>query len=646
MLNPAQQAAAESTAPRVLFDAGPGTGKTETVAARVAHLIQSGRRTGAEIAAVTYTRSMAADLVERIAARLPERRPCPACDGTGKVRVVYGCGACGSTGQFLVHQPECGTLHSLAARWVREALAGDLAGGPEIRALGWVDTARFGIAMPEDVADLIDAAYHDARKKTRKRDLKAGLLLRGADLAGWPKHTAGRQALALRGLATYDDLLQMLLVMVQAEARRGVPHLRDRHPCIVLDEAPDFTDLHWQILDAWNAPEVSAAGDDAQRIYGFLARREGTAPVNGFGARVASGWGEVHRLETNYRSAPEIVVAGQGIRDALVADDACTAITLQPARPEPGEATFIAADEPWQERAADEVCRLLFARAPGDVAVLARSWDEVGEVAVVLRERGVPVAAPARSRDRWSTLAGRAVVALVRYADRGHLDRFDAEVILRALCNPDPRAVVESAMQGAVADRVDLAAALDGHREAARDTPPGWWGSFAGAETLEDVRRIAAPLAGIAGPAFAEALDEAADWQPVNDGTRAHRSPVPTDWLLWLASDEGSNRAEVRPDAVCLTTIHGAKGLEWPAVVLVGACEGAIPARWDRTAEDVAESGRCLYVGVTRARDALVVVAPKLLRGKPRNPSRWLITAGLLAPPPADGVSPEEGGAS
>ena len=226
-------------------------------------------------------------------------------------------------------------------------------------------------------------------------------------------------------------------------------------------------------------------------------------------------------------------------------------------------------------------------------------------------------------------------VPLVRYADRGHLDRFDAEVILRALCNPDPRAVVESAMQGAVADRVDLAA-----------PPPGWWGSFAGAETLEDVRRIAAPLAGIAGPAFAEALDEAADWQPVNDGTRAHRSPVPTDWLLWLASDEGSNRAEVRPDAVCLTTIHGAKGLEWPAVVLVGACEGAIPARWDRTAEDVAESGRCLYVGVTRARDALVVVAPKLLRGKPRNPSRWLITAGLLAPPPADGVSPEEGGAS
>ncbi len=640
MLSDAQLAAATSPAPRVLYDAGPGAGKTETVAARVAHLITSGRFIGAQIATITYTRSMAADLAERVALRLPERRACPACNGTGKIG-NYGCGACASTGQILVHAPECGTLHSLAARWARAALAGEIAGGPEVRALGWIDTARFGLALPEDVADVLDAAYHDMRKKVRKRDLKAALLHRGAQLEGWPKEAAVRQALSIRGLATYDDLLQMLLVIAQAKPRPGVPHLRDRYPCVVLDEAPDFTDLHWQIIEAWNPAEITAAGDDAQRLYGFLARREGGTASNGFGDRVRSGEWEVHQLDANYRSAPEVVEAGGRVRDALVADGACTAVALHAARTDPGEATFVSAPDPWAETAADEVGRLLFGRAPGEVAVLARSWGEVGEVAALLDERGVPVAAPARSRDRWSTLAGRAVVALVRYADRGHLDRFDAEVILRALCNPDPRAVVEAAMRGAVAERVELAGALDRNSEAARHTPPGWWAAFAGAETLEDVRKLAQAVTPVTGPAFGEALDEAASWRPTNDGSQVARYPVPADWLLWLASGEDANRAEVRPDAVCVTTFHGAKGLEWPAVVVCGACEGGLPARWDKTPDDINESGRCLYVGITRARDAVVVVAPQTLRGKPRDPSRWLVAAELMCASP---VVAEAGG--
>jgi len=93
-----------------------------------------------------------------------------------------------------------------------------------------------------------------------------------------------------------------------------------------------------------------------------------------------------------------------------------------------------------------------------------------------------------------------------------------------------------------------------------------------------------------------------------------------------------------QPDAVWISTLHKAKGLEWPVVFLAGACEMVLPhARADGFEGDgvgPAEERRLFYVGVTRARDHLMITSPRgaLMGGKvrPLSPSRFLQEGGLL----------------
>ena len=91
-----------------------------------------------------------------------------------------------------------------------------------------------------------------------------------------------------------------------------------------------------------------------------------------------------------------------------------------------------------------------------------------------------------------------------------------------------------------------------------------------------------------------------------------------------LAHRSTTSKSKSDDGAVSLLTFHGAKGREWPFVVVAGAEDGLIPHSSALSAAQQAEEARLLYVAITRAVDHLVITRAESRRGVPTRPSPWL----------------------
>jgi DNA helicase II / ATP-dependent DNA helicase PcrA len=120
-------------------------------------------------------------------------------------------------------------------------------------------------------------------------------------------------------------------------------------------------------------------------------------------------------------------------------------------------------------------------------------------------------------------------------------------------------------------------------------------------------------------------------------------SQEPGGFRSWVDSRTPFDDLDVDPGdgAVSLLTFHGAKGREWPVVVVAGAEDGLIPHSSALSAAQQAEEARLLYVAITRAVDHLVITRAESRRGVPTRPSPWLqaVEATIaddrpVAPPP------------
>lgn len=260
-LNPAQQAAVEATRGPVVIVAGPGTGKTRTFAHRVAHLVQTQRVAPERILAVTFTRSAAGEMTDRLNALLGS--------------VVAGL--------------RVETYHAAASRILREQ---GYPFGPE---------AAFTLATDEDKRALLDglvsrqdaAAFLDALRRDKQRLV-------------WPDTGAAgeyRQRLFARRLLDFDDLFLYVLRLFE-ERPQVAAEYRERYTHIVVDEFQDTSFAQYRFLRAIASHHVCVIGDPDQAIYGFAGSfRAFEAFQSDFpGYRLVT-------LSENYRSQGTIVQA-------------------------------------------------------------------------------------------------------------------------------------------------------------------------------------------------------------------------------------------------------------------------------------------------------------------------------------------------
>ena len=373
-----------------------------------------------------------------------------------------------------------------------------------------------------------------------------------------------------RHLVDFDDLVLLCAEALEADAEfAATQRWRFRH--LFVDEFQDVNPAQFRLLEAWRGgrSDLCVVGDPDQAIYAW----NGADPsfVSAFAAGLPAD--HVVHLDRNYRSSAQVVAVANSV---LCGHRAPAAHDLRPARGN-GAVPRVVAYATDREEAVG-VTRALrqqhgTGRAWSELAVLARTRAQL----VLFEEALHAAAVPCRVR------------GAVGFLDRPEVAGALAELRRRPPTDP-------------------LGTALTDLRLAAGGLPP---------EHRTDESAVAEQRAH---------LDELA--RMMVEALTADPAMSVSAFLAWVQATLRDEEPAPGADAVELVTFHGAKGLEWPVVFLVGLEQGLVPVAHANTPEARREERRLLYVAITRARDDLHCswAERRAFAGTPlaRAPSPWL----------------------
>lgn len=630
-LNPAQQEAVQTLSGPLLVLAGAGTGKTRVVMHRVVNLIRH-RVAPERILAVTFTNKAAREMQQRATALLGRRR--------------------------AKQKPEISTFHSLCVRILRR----------HIHHLGY--PRQFAIYDRGDQESVARAALRDikvAETVLRPSDV-IGMIgrwktsdispARAAAMAQSDKqHLAAaayrryQNALKAAGAVDFDDLLGLVneLFDRMPDVRRTEAARFDH---LMVDEYQDTNAGQYRIVKVLAAGHrnLCVVGDDDQSIYAW--RGAEVAHI----LRFKNDWpdAKVIRLETNYRSTRQIIDwSNRLIAFNRVRHDKKLRATVDGEKPRILQAKDETAEA---ELVVSEIRRDVVARRArhGDFAILFRTNEQPRLFEEQLRRAKVPYVLVGGTSfyDRKET---RDVMAYLKL-----LVNPRDEISLLRVINTPARGIgqtsitrmVESAVGrgvpiwDALGDAAQLGRLSASARKAIgefRDLVRRYHGQSKKATLPELVRslvdevRYREELARI----YPNPNDLEARWASVEEvvnalGAYCQRESQPTlaGFVQELAvsdRDMGDDKeSQLAGDRVALMTLHSAKGLEFPAVYMVGMEEDILPHKRSIADTDAAidEERRLCYVGLTRAqrRLTLTMALARHKWGKPRpsTPSRFL----------------------
>ncbi|MBI4336325.1 MAG: UvrD-helicase domain-containing protein [Chloroflexi bacterium] len=645
-LNPSQRQAVTAIEGPVLIVAGPGSGKTRVIVHRIAYLVDTVGVSPHRICAVTFTNRAAREMRARLQALLGSR----------------------------AEQLTCGTFHALCAAILRR----------DGEAIGLAH--NYVIYDEEDQGTVIKQAMEEAKVDPRRfpphavheaiSAAKAQLL----DVEGFRLRVGSYydevvlrvyeryQALLVAGQAVdFDDLLLKTFVLLRDHAD-VLEKYQGRYLHLLIDEFQDTNVAQYQIARqlAGKYRNICVVGDPDQSIYSW--RHADLRNILSFQKDYADC--RVVHLGENYRSTQTIVAAAQKViatnRQRLenplhTSKGQGAPIVAAEAYNEEEEANWVVREldrlhrqerVPYsacaamyrvnaQSRALEEAClrygipyhlvgalRFYHRKEVKDVVAYLRLVANPADEVSLLRVLNVPPRGIGQKTQdqlvRWAR--GQGVSAL------DALGRLSSDEQGAALIPSSGRAallrfhaMVQELRQAA--ERLDVVALMDllleraGYRqwllEETEDGQERWENITELRGTAEDFRRLG-PQEGLA--AFLEGVA--------------------------LVSDQ--DNAEADRDAMTLITLHQAKGLEFPAVFIVGLEEGLLPH--SRSLDDPAqleEERRLFYVGMTRAKERLYLLRAFRRRfrgsgmpGEPNTPSRFLrdIPSNLIAMPLGSGA--------
>lgn len=608
-LNPEQRRAVEHAGGPLLVIAGAGSGKTNTLAHRVAHLVVNGadpRR----ILLMTFSRRAAAEMtrrVERIAGQVM---------GTSS----------GAVAEALTWS---GTFHGIGARLLREFS----------QQIG-LDPA-FTIHDREDSADLINLLRHElgfSETKTRfpakstclaiysrvvnaEADLDEVLKTNFPWVATWGPSLrdlfgAYVEAKQRQNVLDYDDLLLYWAAMMKAQPIAQV--LGERFDHVLVDEYQDTNRLQSSVLLALKpkGEGLTVVGDDAQSIYSFRAAT--VRNILDF-PQSFSPAADIVTLDRNYRSTQPILSAANAVI---------------------GEARERFTKNLWTERLSDDKPQLVTVRDETDQAkyvvekvlagreggwqlkqqaVLFRSSSHSGALEIELTRRNIP----------FVKFGG------LKFLDAAHVK--DLMALLRFVENPRDRVagfrilnLLPGIGPGSASKVLDAMAAAPAPIQQLLDTPSPPRATENWPGLVEVIDQLSGKRVG-----WPAELEHARAWyEPLMDNVYDDAEARKADLAQLLAIAAGYPSRErflteltldppdatsdqsgvplLDEDYLILSTIHSAKGQEWKAVHVLNVTDGGIPSDLGTgSTAELEEERRLLYVAMTRARDELHLIVPQ-----------------------------------
>ena len=609
-LNPEQYRAARHRGSPLLVVAGAGTGKTSTIVARVASLLDDGVDPD-RILLLTFTRRAAAEMLSRVAAT------------TGPAAAqVWG-----------------GTFHSVANRLLRHY--GSAAGIPDgftvldhgdsVETIGLIRAdeglAQRGRRFPraETIASIYSRMVNTQSPLDRVLDDDFPWCAEHADdLRGlFRSYTTSKRD---HRVLDYDDLLLFWRALTASPVGEALRCLFDH---ILVDEYQDTNALQADIVAAMvgHGTEVTAVGDDAQAIYGFRA----ATPANLWRFADTHAGATTVVLEQNYRSTMPILAVANALLDGGGplgrAEATITEVPRQlwSAMGRGRRPTLLCCeDETQQSRLVAD--RILDARERGidlrDQAVLFRAGHHADGLELELARRDIPFVKYGGLR-YLETAHLKDLLALLRILDNP-ADELAWHRVLRSLDGVGPATARQLAeeLRIAKAKADPLARLIDGigrfPRQAAEQVDELRSALAACADgALEpgaQIDRLAGFCRLVFPNRYENGLARLADIDRLATAARGYTTR--SRFLTELTLDPPSRVGEVVPPGLddewlTLSTIHSAKGCEWRAVHVLNAADGNIPSEMALGRDGgLDEELRLLYVAVTRARTELTVSFP------------------------------------
>ena len=627
-LNEDQYQAVTAPPGPALVLAGAGSGKTRTLTYRVAWLLKQGVRPS-EILLLTFTNKAAREMLDRVD-DLTGIHPRLFWGGTfhhigQRVLRTYG-ESVGLRRSFNIIDES--DAESLLAETIRDTDKEFLKikDYPKVKVLSNIISYARNTMLP--VSEVMEMKYPFFSELSAQVEQFATLY----------------QAKKLeQQVCDYDDLLVYWLKVLETD-KNATFYYQNRFRHILVDEYQDTNILQSRIIDLMGAPhQIMAVGDDAQCIYTW--RGANYENIISFPQRHPDT--RIYKIEINYRSTPEILDFANQVLETQPPGLGFKK-ELRPYRESIMHPYFIHTIDTRQQAqfVASRVMRLVEdgVRQLRDIAVLYRAHFHAMDLQIELSRRGIPFV----------------ITSGVKFFEQAHIRDLVAQ--LRFVCNPGdttaysrvacllPKIGERTAMK--ILDAAKALAAQDSiplfdaflHSKILKKVPESardeWPSMIQTLHDLDTAVRTSNPQRvvelAVEGWYSSYIREVYPNWTTRVDDLEsligfASRFETMEDLLaqLILLNSETSDRSiDPDQDSMRLTTVHQAKGLEFPVVFVIGLADGQFPLKRAIEENDIEEERRLFYVAVTRAMDELYLSYPILnTHGGPpvrMEPSRFV----------------------